>query len=313
MTAPRFLLTGLAAELSLRPLERALCARGLPVALVDLAHAPVDAASAPPGDGPLVLITSQHTLMTGDVYDAYTGLRSHYRSPQALKHALRPALTVYVPHDLSEPVLPAEVPLLRLFDLYAAPDADAWWARAHVKTVVCGWVGTAGPDDPRVAEAPLDAGVLFLTAVIWLTRLGGGPFVLRAFERTLASGIAVKLPVWPGLESMSDALAGAGVPLLAPELPTPAIARRTPLVVTTSPSSVLAEAAQAGHRPMCVLHPAGDPYFLGQLGAVDVIACRDEDFPARVADAGRVRPPGPTFDLDALLGAITAELEARGG
>ncbi len=308
MTSPRFLLTGLAAELSLRPLERALRERGLPVALVDQADAPVTAASAPPGDGPLVLISSQHTLMTGAVYDEYCGIESHYVSPQVLRRELAPDLLVYVPHDLTEPVLPAEIPLLRLFDLYAAPDADAWWASAHVPTVVCGWVGTAGPEDPRLAQAPLDRGVLFISSVRWLGQLGGGAFVLRALECTLASGIAVKLPVWPGLEPMSEQLERTGVPLLPPDLPTSAVVRHTPLVATNAPSSVLAEAALAGHRPICVLHPDGDAQFRGELGDVDVIACRDEDFPNRVGEAGRVRAPGPAFDLDTLLAAIEARL-----
>jgi hypothetical protein len=308
MSTPRFLLTGLAAELSLRPLERALRERGLPVALVDLADAPISREAAPAGDGPLVLVSSQHTLMTGAVYDEYCGLRSHYAAPQVLRRELRPDLMVYVPHDLTEPVLPSEIPLLRLFDLYAAPDADAWWARAHVPTVVCGWVGTAGPDDPRLAQAPLDNGVLFISSVRWLGQLGGGEFVLRALERTLASGIAVKLPVWPGLEPMRDALAGAGVPLVAPELATSKVVRQTPLVATNAPSSVLAEATLAGHRPICVLHPDGDAQFRGELGDVDVIACRDDEFPARVGGAGRVREPGPVFDLDALLAAIEERL-----
>jgi hypothetical protein len=307
----RFFLTGLAAELSLRPLERALRDRGLPVALVDLADAPAVPAAAPPGDGPLVLVTSQHTLMTGAVYDDYTGLRSHYVAPQVLKRTLGAELMVYVPHDLSEPVLESEIPLLRLFDLYAAPDADAWWARAHVPTVVCGWVGTAGPEDPRLAAAPLASGVLFVSSVRWLSQLGGGAFVLRTLEHTLSSGIAVKLPVWPGLETMTEQLARAGVPLIAPELATSTVVRHTPLVVTNAPSSVLAEAALAGHRPLCVLHPEGDHQFRTELGDVDVIACRDEEFAERVKDAGRVRAPGPAFDVDALLAAIQTQLEDR--
>jgi hypothetical protein len=307
----RFLLTGFATELSLRPLERALRERGLPTALVDLATTPVDSDSLPPGEGPLVLITSQHSFMTGDVLDDYVGARTHYLSPQALRERIRADLMVYVPHDLAQPVLPPEIPLLRLFDLYAAPDHDAWWARAHVPTLVCGWVGTAGPEDPKLADAPLDAGVLFAATPRLLLQAGGGPFLRQAFGRTLATGVAVKLPLWPAFDAIRDDLARAGIPLVDPELATSAILSRTPLVVTNGPSSVLAEAAMAGHRPVCVLHPEHVDAFLGELGTVDVVACHDDDFESAAASAGRVRPAAAPFDVDALLAAIDSRLADR--
>lgn len=308
---PRFLLTGFATELSLRPLDRALRERGMTTSIVDLASTPVDAARLPPGDGPLVLITSQHTFMTGDVLDEYVGAHTHYVSPQALRGIVGADLMVYVPHDLAQPVLAVEMPLLRMFDLYAAPDEDAWWARAHVPTIVCGWVGTAGPEDPKLATAPVDAGVLFAATPRFLLQQGGGPYLRRSLQNTLAGGVAVKLPVWPGFDAIRDDLAAAGVPLIDPELATSAILARTPLVVANGPSSVLSEAAHAGHRPICVLAPDGDEAFRGEFGTVDLVACRDEDFAASVAAAGRVRPPAPPFDVDALLGAIDARLADR--
>jgi len=302
--SPRYVLVGLGAELSLRPLAAALGRRGAPVSVVDLAESPADASVIPAGDGPLVLVTSQHLAMTGPVYDAHTHLSSHYASPQVLRRRLGADLLVYVPHDLSESVLPGEVELLRTVDLYVAPDDDAWWAAAHVPTVVAGWVGTAWWDEAAIAEAPLSRGVLFVTQVQWLEMMGGGPYLLNALAQTLASGVAAKLPVWPGLEPLAEALADAGVPLIDPHLPAAAIARNTPLVVTNGPSSVLAEAAQAGHRPVCVLPVDADRDFAGQFGALDVALCRDSEFGEVRRTAGVVRPAGPRFDLTVFVDAV---------
>ncbi|WP_187365169.1 hypothetical protein [Cellulosimicrobium cellulans] len=309
--SPRFVLVGLGAELSLRPLGRRLADLGHRTVVVDLADRAADASVVPPGDGPLVLVSSQHLAMSGGVYDEFTGLTSHYVAPQVLRDRLGADLLVYVPHDLSEPVLDSEVDLLQTVDLYAAADRDAWWASAHVPTVVVGWAGTAGPDSTDWSSAPVDQGVLFLTQVRWLMEQGGPDFVRRTLARTLASGLAVKLPVWPGIESLADALREDGVPLLDPLLPAALVARHTPLVVTNGPSSVLAEASDAGHRPLVVLPPEGDRTFAGQLDSVDVVVCRDEDFPVAAAQAGRVRPAAAPFDVEAFLSAVSDAL-ARG-
>lgn len=302
--SPRFVLAGFAAELSLRPLAQALADLGLPVAVLDLAERPADAAVVPAGDGPVVLVTSQHLEMNGPVYDAHTGLATHYVSPSTLRRVLRADLVVYVPHDLAEPVLPGELDALGTVDLYAAPDADSWWAAERVRTVVTGWVGTAGPRPAALDELDLSRGVLFLTQVAWLASRGEPARALDPWQETLASGLAVKLPRWPGLERLVDALLERGVTLLDPALPAAWVVRSTPLVVTNAPSSVLAEAIAAGHRPVCVLPPDPDPSFAAQLAGLDLVVCGDGELADRAGEAGLVREPTRPFDVPLLLAAV---------
>lgn len=305
------MLTGLASELSLRPLGAALERRGYAVRVVDLADEAVSSSVVPDGEGPIVLVTSQHLAMTSEAYRAYVGFDSYYESPQELRRRLDADLVVYVPHDLKDPVLPTEVALLQTIDLYAAADDDEWWAAAHVPTVVVGWVGTAHLHP--IAEPPhLENGVLFLTFVQWLMAQGGGPYVARTLANTLDLGLAVKLPVWPGLDSIVDTLTDRGVNVLDPSLSATLIAHHTPLVVTNGPSSVLAEAAIAGHRPLCVLSTDGAAEFRGMLDDLDVAVCSDEEVATARGTAGRIRPPQRPFDLDRFLTAVTDALGARG-
>lgn len=309
---PRFVLTGFASELSLRPLEPLLRARGLPVRLVDLAEEPLTREAVPPGDGPVVLISSQHTSMSGSAYDHHFGFHAeHYAAPQALRDRIAADLLVYVPHDLLEPVLPQEVALLSVFDLFAAPDADWWWAAAHVATVDVGWIGHAVAPSAAPEDLPLEHGVLFITADNWVHAQGGGDFLLRSLAQTLASGIAVKLARWPGVEQLAGPLERAGVHVVDPATPASALIAAAPLVVCNAPSSVLAEASIVGHRPMCVMEPEVAAMFGGQLDAVDVLVCRDEAFTARVPEAGRRAVHPPRFDVDRLLHAIDDALEQR--
>jgi hypothetical protein len=311
MSAPRFVLVGYASEFALRPLARLLSERGLEAVTADLACVGLDGVVLPAGDGPLVLVSSQHFAMSGLAFDRHLGVTTNCAPPQALREQIGAELLVFVPHDLLDVLLTAEVPVLSAFDLFAAPDGDFWWAAAHVPTVNTGWVGHALEPGVPPAGTPLDRGVLFTTADQWIHQQGGGEFLLRALEHTLASGIAVRMARWPGMETLAQPLRDAGVPLIDPDIPAGTLIAHAPLVVTNAPSSVLAEATLVGHRPMCVLDPSGDKWFAGRLDALDVVTCRDSEFAALAGDAGRIEHRSPGFDLDALLEAVDVELARR--
>lgn len=107
------------------------------------------------------------------------------------------------------------------------------------------------------------------------------------------------------------ALRAAGVDVIDPRLPAAAIVRRTPLVVTNASSSVLAEAAEGGHRPMCVLTPEAAQEFAGDLGCLDVVVCGDADFSSAVHTAGVVREPSAPFDVLRFVDAVEGMLAER--
>ncbi|WP_040338428.1 hypothetical protein [Candidatus Blastococcus massiliensis] len=311
MSTPRFLMVGSATELSLRPLAAELERRGMSVSVVDLAVEPVGPETVPPGDGPLVLVTSQHLGLAGRVYDKYYDIETFNATPQSLKVAVGADLLVYVPHDLADPVMPGEIPFLSLLDLYVATDDSTWWASAHVPTVVAGWIGSAGTAQTVVPDVVRDRGILFVSAFKWLMSEGGGPFLVQSLRRTLAHGMAVKLPVWPGLEDLESALRDAGAIMLDPRMPASALIAEAPLVVSTASGSVIAEASLAGHRPICVLPPGGDILFGGELAEFDAIVCGDDEFPDVLSRAGRVRPGQGSFDTDLFLTAVHDRLGAR--
>jgi hypothetical protein len=308
MSTPRYLLVGAASELSLRSLADELRRRDVPVALVDLAQEPVVPSNLPPGDGPLVLVTSQHLAMTGQVYDSYSAITTHVRSPQALRMAVGADLLVFVPHDLADPVLDWEVPFLPLLDLFVAPDDSWWWVAEHVPVVVAGWVGSVGAERVAVPASVVERGILFVSAVNWIKSCGGGRFLVDSLRSTLACGLPVKLPDWPGTEELEKSLRDAGAEVLDARLPASALIRSAPVVVTTASGSIVAEASLAGHRPICVLPPGGEAVFGKDLALYDVVVCSDDDITRAVPRAGVVRPGFGPFDLDLFLTAISEKL-----
>jgi hypothetical protein len=102
--------------------------------------------------------------------------------------------------------------------------------------------------------------------------------------------------------------------MIDPAVPASALIEAAPLVASNVPSSVLAEAAAVGHRPMLVMDPGAEELYAGQLDAlasIDVLVCRDHEFPDRAADAGIKHPRDASFDVDRLLAAIEDQLAER--
>ncbi len=297
----RFVLVGCAAEFSLRRLAVELERCGHAVLAVDLAEGPLNLDAVPNGEGPLVMVSSQHLTGTAaSLSFEGLGIPAHYRSPQALKQQLGADLWAYVPHDLENPVLACEAAALGAVDLYCAPDHDSWWAAKSAPTVVTGWVNDWG-DSALIGDV---AGVLFLTSVTNTIINGGIDHLQQVIPNTLNAGLAVKLPVMSAAAQLSDDLVAAGLDVLDPALSASAVARAADLIVTNGPSSVLAESCRLGHRPLCVQDPTLAAVYRAAVRDVDAVVCEDADFGAARALAGRVRDPGAPFDLEAFLAAV---------
>jgi hypothetical protein len=189
---PRFLLCGYATEFVLEPMVAVLQSRGYEASALDFDTHSLGPDVMPPGTGPLVIISSQHALLTASAYDAVLRKETGYEPPQLLRERLGAELLVYVPHDLLEPVVPQEVALLQVFDLFAAPDDRFWWAAAHVRTVEVGWARHIRPYPP---VPPVPDGILFIAGEDWFAERGGVPSSSRAGRVTTRFTASSSAPV----------------------------------------------------------------------------------------------------------------------
>lgn len=307
MTA-RFVLTGQAAEFSLRRLTTELQQRGYAATAVDLAEGPLERRHIPDGAGPLVMVTSQHLSGTRRAMAPSLDARpEHYAAPSMLRQRIGADLMVYVPHDLEEPVLACETPALGSFDLYCAPDTDSWWAARRVPTVVTGWVGDFGDAAPFGDQV----GLLLLTNLRHALDHGGLDHLRATIPTVLAAGLAVKLPVWSLADPIAAGLAADGVCVLDSHLGASALIRSAPFVVTNGPSSVIAEARRLGHRPLCVVDPTLPSVHRSGLYGAGAVVCADADFHEHVAGAGVQHEAGPPFDVEAFLAAVEEQLASQ--
>ena len=211
-------------------------------------------------------------------------------SPLEIMRQLRPACSVFVPHDLEEPIRPYELAYMSAFDIYCAPSAQVNPALRHLcKIIPAGWVKHHHFDalTEEIKALVKSNGMFFLNQVVTLMRAGGSTFVRDNYP-AIFSHLPVKLPAWPGCDGMADELRQMGATVLAPETNATKLIAASPRIYINALGSVVAEAKYVG-TPVILAGKAGQP---------DQLLIPAHPGPTR-----------PAFDFDGLLTAIAAHIK----
>ena len=243
---------------------------------------------------PTVFISSQHPACSSSVFKHHWGRSppySNYLGPLEIIRHLRPACSVFVPHDLDMPIRPDELTYMSMFDIYCAPSPKVNPVlRRSCRVVPAGWVKHNLFDDlgedmkARVATG----GVFFLNQVVDLMRAGGAGFVRAHYPRICSGELPVKLPAWPGCNQLGDDLRQMGATVIATETPSTKLIAASPRIYVNAPGSVIAEAWHVG---------------------TPVILAGESGHPDRPLTPVQTVPASSTFDFDGLLTAIANHIE----
>jgi|JI6StandDraft_1071083.scaffolds.fasta_scaffold105118_2 hypothetical protein len=255
-----FLLTGFGSEYSLRPIARHLEESGIAVLAADMQTGPLP----PFPDKPTVLITSQHPSCSSAAFRLHWGQRppySNYIGPLEIMRDLRPACSVFVPHDLEAPIRPDELSYMSAFDIYCSPFPRVNPALHRACRVVqAGWVKHDHFDDldadSKAAAKP--NGVFFLNQVISVLQAGGGEYLRANFPSMFSGELPVKLPSWPGCAELGENLRELGAKLIRTQAPSTKLIAASPRIYVNAPGSVIAEAWYVG-TPVIHAGEAGCP------------------------------------------------------
>lgn len=285
-----FFLAGFGSEYSLQPIAHYLAEHDFSFVVADMQQAPLP----PPPLKATVFITSQHPSCSSAAFRIHTQETppfSNYMSPLEIIHQLRPACSVFVPHDLEAPIRPYEFAYMSAFDIYCAPSAEVNPALRHLcKVIPAGWVKHHHFDVLAAGIKTMveSNGMFFLNQVVSLMRAGGASFVRDNYPAIFAANLPVKLPAWPGCEVMADELRQMGATVLATETNSTKLIAASPRIYVNAPGSVIAEANYVG-TPVILAGKAGEP---------------DQLLIAAGSDQTR-----PEFDFNRLLTAVAAHIE----
>lgn len=133
-------------------------------------------------------------------------LAERYYSALSIIRYLRPRKSVFMPHDLINPVVGREAFYLGQFDFYVSCDSYTDKHHCATKSINAGWIRHHKPlekDDENKSSA-----VWFLSnfAKIFSDIESG----IRLCEPILKQGISVKLPVWTNVEKVEETIINRG-------------------------------------------------------------------------------------------------------
>jgi hypothetical protein len=257
-TDPAFLLTGFACEYSLANLAGFLRSAGRQVIEADMGMSPLPDIDA----APLILITSQHPSLTGFVFRqtyGHTPPFCHYSSPLEYLRRVNALCTVFIPHDLEQPLRPDEISYLANFDIYCSP-YPVNPAMARLCTPIeTGWIKYTSqrPTPFDGIQCTETAGVFFVNQVRELINFGGASYLLNAFRHIVEAGIPFKFPDWPGMASMEEEMKMGGAVVIPRTTVSTDILIGSKAVYANAQGSVLAEARYLG-KPTAIVPPHTD-------------------------------------------------------
>ncbi len=246
MTRPLFVFFGAESEYVLHPLFAEMSKRGHDC--VEL-HATPDRsiaealAAVERSPSPKVIVTSSH--FGWDERYMLSGLGvPDCPALVDIVARLRPAFTVYYPHDLSQPLLTDETAKLSLVDLYLAPTRLEHMFAGLTDVLTVGWI--KAPDDLAAPAERWGRG-LWLTMSLELVLVENGTRkTLGLMNDWLRPWLSIKFPPFPQFDEIEVLLRKGGIDIVDRNTPTPVAARRFDFVVTNGESSVVRESALMG-------------------------------------------------------------------
>ena len=226
--------------------------------------------------------------------------------------ALKPAYTVYYPHDLSQPMLTNETSCLGLVDLYLAtsPLEQMFSGRTSVREV--GWI--KAPANIGETVERWGRGLWLTMSMEYILIENGTEKTLDFMEKWLHDWLSIKFAPFPQFAEIEGILSGRGINIIDRNMTPPVAARHFDFVVTNGESSVVRESAMMG-IPTYLVTGIGlfgkastrNIWQFTDLENVHVVETLD-DIPERPEPAPASMVP---FDMDAAINAIVTGFEHK--
>lgn len=306
---PLFVFFGAESEYVLKPVFKEMAKRGH--RCVELHATPdhsiaAELASVIADKADKVLVTSSHFSWD----DRYMMSAMEVPDCPALVEiisALRPAYTVYYPHDLSQPLLTNETGCLPFIDLYLAASPHEYMFSAHTDVREVGWIKTPADIDATVEK--WGRGLWLTMSLEYILVENGAEKTLGYMEKWLRDWLSIKFAPFPQFAELERMLSDRGINIIDRNMTPPAAARHFNFVVTNGESSVVRESAMMG-IPTYLVTGLGlfgrtstrNIWQFTDLDNVHIVETLDDIPEDRLPDTPTMLP----FDMDAAIDAIVS-------
>lgn len=242
-----FLLLGFASEYSLGAIAHLLRNAGEHVVEVDF-----NITDLPDlGNSEVVLITSQHPARTSWIFrHGYEQAPPYnrYLSPIECKQRFNIRCSVFIPHDLEQPIISDEFGYLSFFDFYCSPYEFNPGLSLCCHPLYTGWAKHVDiyKDGFAHQEYAAKNGAFFVNQLVNLLRLGGADYLLDNYAVAISHEVPFKLPSWPGIADIEKRLMQSGAKVIPADTPSTQVIAYSAQIFSNATGSVLSEAAYLG-------------------------------------------------------------------
>lgn len=186
----------------------------------------------------IIFVTSAHFLLNEKNFKHFYPTDSHFYGTLEIMSLLKPKASIFIPHDLTQPVIDYEKEYLNQFTTFCSPCEPFTSLYTHyTKTIEMGWIKYNNKPKTII---PKNKAIWFLSDFILHLNWG----VEKSYELIhpiLQQNVSIKFPRWPGSDEFEDYFSKKGIHVFRSEENSIDLILAHDMILTNGLSSLIAE------------------------------------------------------------------------
>lgn len=200
----------------------------------------------------IVFITSAHLLLDKKNFGDFYPNDNNFYGVLEIINLLKPIKSIYIPHDLTQPLIDYEELYINKFDLFLSPCQPFTSIYSqYVKTVEVGWVNYLNNEQQKKMIFTEKA-IWFLSDFILHFKIG----VEKSFNMlypVLKQGVAIKFPNWIGCSQFEKYFLKKGINVYKSSENVINLIKNYKIIITNGLSSINAESYLLGKTTINIM------------------------------------------------------------
>lgn len=252
---------------------------------------------------PVIFITSAHLNLSEKNFKHFYKTESHFYGVLEILSLLKPIKKIYIPHDLTQPLIDYEKEVLNQFDIFLSPCEPFTSMHApYCKTIEVGWIKYK--KNKRVKSKGI---IWFLSDFVIHLRMGAKQS-RKFLHPILHQGVGIKFPLWPGHDEFEDYFNNLEYIVYPAEENTIELIQKHDTILTNGLSSLIAESYFMGKNTINIMegsHYGENIPYVRELCPDVVFIDKIHDFKLTELPRNTRKPTLQPFDMKTAINVIT--------
>lgn len=198
----------------------------------------------------VIFVTSAHFLLNEKNFKYFYPSENHFYGALEVMALLQPHASIFVPHDLTQPVIDYEKEYLNQFTAFCSPCEPFTSTYAHyTKSVEMGWIKYKHKPKTILRKQ----GALWFLSDFILHLNWGVEKSFEILQPILSQGISIKFPNWPGSDEFEKYFTGQGIHVFPSTENSIDLILAHDIILTNGLSSVIAESYFLGKTTVNIM------------------------------------------------------------